>query len=327
MPRSKFRYNPETLIYEKVEYSFEQKLIRFFFRAGGSLLAAAILIFSLSFFIDLPKDRVLKRENQQLKEQIGIFDNKLTLIEDVLSNLQERDDNLYRTIFDANPIPEGIRKAGFGGVNHYSDLSGYESSDLVIQMARRLDVILKQEDVQSRSYDDVLAMTRENKEKLEHIPRIFPVKVAGRVHIGSHFQKDRMSPIYHYRMPHNGQDFNGPIGSKIYATGDGVVKDVKNRPWAKVDFGTVIYIDHGYGYETIYAHLSKIHVKKGQKITRGMLIGEMGNTGGSVGPHLHYEVHLNGIPRNPINFFYGDITPEEFDRILAASKHKIVALD
>ena len=267
MQRSKFRYNPETLNYEKIKYSFEQKLIRFLLRTGGSLLAAAIIIFGLSFFIDLPKDRILESENQHLKEQLNNFDNKLTLIEDVLSNLQERDDDLYRTIFSADPIPIGIRKVGFGGVNRYSDLSGYESSDIIINMARRLDIILKQEVVQSRSYDDVLAMAIENAIKLEHIPRIYPVKVGGRVHIGSPFQKSRMSPIYKIRMPHEGQDFNGPVGTKIYATGDGIVKEVKNRPWATADYGTVVYVDHGYGYVTVYGHLNKVHVKKGQKIT------------------------------------------------------------
>jgi len=327
MPRSKFRYNPETLNYEKIKYSFEQKLIRFAVRSGGSLLAAAIVIFGLSFLIDLPKDRVLKNENQHLKEQLKTFDYKLNIIEGVLSNLQERDDNLYRTIFSADPIPEGIRKAGFGGVNKYSNLTGFESSEVVVRTARKLDIILKQIDIQSKSYDDVLSLAKENEIMLEHIPRIFPVKVAGRVHIGSPFLRSRLSPIYGYWMPHEGQDFNGPIGTPVFATGDGVVKNIKVRPYSKVDFGTVIYIDHGYGYETIYGHLNKVLVKKGQKIKRGQQIAEMGNTGGSVGPHLHYEVHLNGIPRNPINFFFGQTTPEEFDRIIAMSRKRIEALD
>jgi len=327
MPKAKYRFNAESLNYEKIELSLQKKLLNFLTKSGIYLASASVLIFALSFLIDLPKDIVLKRENEKLVTQYQVLQDKLQNVNSVLKYLEDRDDNLYRLIFEAEPIPKAVRNAGFGGSNRYSDLLGYNSSDLVIETSRKVDIILNQLKIQSESYDDVLDLAKDNIEKMDCIPMILPVKIKNRWTIGSGFQKSRLHPIYGDYRPHNGQDFHDIKGTPIYATGNGTVTQVKIRPLQKVDFGTVIYVDHGYGYETVYAHLDKVHVKPGDKVTRGQLIADMGNTGGSRGPHLHYEVHLNKIRINPINFFIVDNSPSYFANIIELNKQKVKALD
>lgn len=327
MPEAKYRFNAESLNYEKIELSLKKKLLNFLTKSGLYLASASALIFALSFLVDLPKDIVLKRENQLLITQYSILQDNLQRVNDALKSLENRDDDLYRLIFEAEPIPDGIRKAGFGGSNRYSELLGYNSSDLVIETSRKFDIILNQLRIQSESYDDVLDLARDNIEKMACVPNVLPVEIKSRWTIGSGFQKSRLHPIYNDYRPHYGQDFHDAKGSRIFATGNGTVKDVKIRPQMKVDYGTVIYIEHGYGYETVYAHLNKVHVKKGDKVVRGQHIADMGSTGGSRGPHLHYEVHLNKIRLNPVNFFIIDFTPSEFANIIERNKKKIKALD
>ena len=225
----------------------------------------------------------------------------------ILTQLQERDNNIYRAYFEANPIPEEQRKAGFGGVNRYQYLEGYDNSDLVKNATKKIDILSKQMVVQSKSLDEIVALAKEKETMLASIPAIMPVKKEDLSYVASGY-KWRMHPILKIRKFHKGMDFKAPTGTPIYASGNGRVSLAQRS----ATFGKVVYIDHGYGYRTVYAHMSKIATRRGRKVKRGDIIGYVGNTGRSVGSHLHYEVHKNGRALNPINFYYGDLTPEEF---------------
>ncbi|MFC2117838.1 M23 family metallopeptidase [Bacteroidota bacterium] len=331
MPKSKYRYNPESLNYEKIQLSFKRKLNRFLIIFGSCFLASFIIIFALSFLIDLPKDRVLKRENQQLLSQHNILKEKMDLVEDGLKNLEDRDDDLYRNIFGAEQISDEQRQAGFGGANRYAELSGFNNSDIIIESARKLDILLNKAKVQSESYDEIYNLARINAERLACTPCISPIKIDNIKTIidkvGAGFSKSRWNSLLGYARKHEGQDFAGSVKTPILATANGKIISIEVKPWSKTDYGTYILIDHGYGYKTLYGHLSKVVVKKGDKVIRGQHIGNMGRTGLSSGVHLHYEVHVNNRPVDPLGFIFHDMTPDEFDLIVARSKQITKSFD
>ena len=255
------------------------------------------------------------REIEYLKLQHQILSDRIEIMNDLLNDMQERDDNIYRVIFEAEPISPAVRKAGYGGVDRYQNLLGYANSENVIALTKQLDQIASQLYVQSKSFDEVFEMARNKSEMLSSIPAIQPVNNADINRISSHFGL-RTDPFYKVKKLHSGIDFSAPLGTEIYATGDGTVIEVDKARWGH---GNKIVIDHGFGYKTVYAHLQKFEVKKGQKVKRGQLIGRVGNTGKSTAPHLHYEVHKNGRAVNPIHFFFNDLTPEEYELILELS--------
>jgi murein DD-endopeptidase MepM/ murein hydrolase activator NlpD len=251
------------------------------------------------------------------------MNDRLDKVQKVLSDVQDRDDNIYRVIFEAEPVPSEIRKAGFGGVDRYEQLERMANSEIVVNTAKRLDEITSQLVVQSKSYDEVFKLAK-NKEKLiASIPAIQPVDFHDLRRIGSLFGY-RTDPFYKVTKFHEGIDFTAAIGTPIYATGDGVVSEAEYNSGG---YGNKIMINHGYSYETVYAHLSKIKVKVGQKVKRGEIIGLMGNTGKSTAPHCHYEVHKAGVPMNPIYFFFNDITPAEYQAMLEMSSKPSQTLD
>ena len=246
------------------------------------------------------------------------------MLDEVLADLQERDDNIYRVIFEADPIPNSIREAGFGGANRYKNLEGYGNSELVSQTAEKLDVVTKQLYVQSRSFDDVIEMARNKSEMLAHIPAIQPVANKDLKRIASGFGY-RIHPIYKVPKMHAGIDFTAATGTPIYATGDGKVLRRPKRGGS--GYGKYVVIDHGYGYESLYAHMSVVNVRPGQAVKRGEIIGRVGNTGLSTAPHLHYEVHRNGKKINPINFFFNDLSPEEYEEIIQTAERENQSFD
>ncbi|WP_053188168.1 M23 family metallopeptidase [Sunxiuqinia dokdonensis] len=317
MAKVKYKFNPETLSYDKVERNLKSKIHRFLLFSTTSILASIIMTVVFLQFYETPKMRSLKRENRRLLSQYELMYQNLESIEDVLTDIQHRDDNLYRIIFEADPIPNSVRKAGFGGVNKYSQLESLENSELVIKTARKLDVVAKEAYIQSKSYDEVLKLALDKEEMLSSIPAIMPVsnKDLNRTASGWGF---RIHPIYKIRRFHYGMDFTAPVGTEIYATGDGIVKEVKS---ARTGFGRWIVIDHGFGYETLYGHLNEFNVKEGQKVKRGNVIGYVGNAGTSSGPHLHYEVHKNGKAVNPQYFYFKDLTPQEYEKMIAISSN------
>jgi murein DD-endopeptidase MepM/ murein hydrolase activator NlpD len=281
-----------------------------------------MVVIFLQFF-DSPKEKILNREIQQLSIQYKILGNKLKNAEIVLDDLQKRDDNIYRLIFEADPIPKSIRKAGYGGVNRYQDLTGFKNSELVISTSKKIDQVTKQLYIQSKSFDEIIELAQNKTTMLASIPAIQPVSNKDLSRMASGFG-NRIHPIYKTRKFHAGMDFSAKTGTPIYATGDGEISKIKR---SRKGYGNHVVINHGFGYKTLYAHMSKYIVKKRQKVKRGDIIGYVGNTGTSVAPHLHYEVHKDGKKINPVNFYYNDLTPEQFEKMLLISSQSNQSFD
>jgi murein DD-endopeptidase MepM/ murein hydrolase activator NlpD len=276
-----------------------------------------------SEWINTPAEIAQKRALENYELQFEILNKKLNQIEAVVSNIEDRDNNLYRVYFEASSIPEEQRKAGFGGVNRYKDLEGYDNSELIISTAKRLDILSKQTVVQSRSLDEIERLAANKAELIEAIPSIQPIKNEDlkRMASGYGYRKD---PFTKKRRFHYGMDFTAKKGTPIYATGNGIVKRADNR---SSGYGKHIRIDHGFGYVSLYGHLNKYNVRRGQKVKRGDIIGYVGNTGRSAGPHLHYEIFKDNKRINPLNFYYGNLSQKEFDAMLTQSKQENQSMD
>lgn len=324
MSKVKYYYDSETLSYRKIEHKKGKKLGYALLGVTASLLAGFLLLVVYLNLpqIETPKEKAMRRELQNMELQYEVLNKKMTQAQKVLAEVQNRDNNIYRVYFEANPIPEEQRKAGFGGINRYKDLEGYDNSELIMETTKRLDILQKQIVVQSKSLDEIANLAEEKEKLLTAIPAIQPVKNENLKRMASGYGM-RMHPILKYRKMHNGMDFSAPTGSLVYATGDAVVKKAQRT----TGFGNLVVLDHGFGYETYYAHLSEFKVRRGQKVKRGEIIAEVGSTGLSTAPHLHYEVHKNGKVVNPINFYHGDLTAEEYDIMLNQSALENQSLD
>lgn len=294
----------------------------FIFLSASAFFAAIMLIAFFNFF-DSPKEKMLIREIDNMTLQYELMNQKLSQISVVLDNIQDRDDNIYRVIFEADPIPKSIRKAGIGGVNRYEKLDGYTNSELIISTSQKLDQIAKQLYIQSKSFDEVIELATKKSDMLASIPAIQPVANKELKRLSSGYGR-RIDPYYKKPKFHYGVDFSAPKGTPIYATGNGTIKKTKK---SRRGFGNHLIIDHGYGYESLYAHMQKYIVRKGQKVKRGDLIGYVGNSGKSTAPHLHYEVHKDGRKVNPAYYFHNDLTPEEFDRMLELAAQENQSFD
>ncbi len=314
MAKVKYYYDSDTLSYRKIELRKRDKFKRMLGFLLSSIIMGLFLMFITFQFIESPKEKTQKRELENMELNYGLINKKMSQVEQVLEGIQHRDNEIYRLYFETNPIPEEQRKAGFGGVNRYKSLEGFENSDMIIDVSKNMDILSKQLYIQSKSLDEIINLA-EDKEKFASIPAIQPIRKEDLSRMASGYGW-RSDPFTKARKKHNGMDFTAPTGTPIYATGNGRVKRADNTASG---FGQHIEIDHGYGYKTIYAHLSKYNVKS---VSRGDLIGFVGNTGRSVGPHLHYEVHKNGRPINPINFYYGNLTPEEFKEMLKTASQE-----
>jgi murein DD-endopeptidase MepM/ murein hydrolase activator NlpD len=315
MPKTKYKFNHETLSFDKMRLGIRQLLLRLFGYFIASLFLAGLYGFIFAFVFDSPKEKSLKREIEQLTLQYELMNREMDNVEKVLGHLQETDDNLYRTIFEAEPVPSSIRHGGIGGVNRYEELQGFSNSQLIIETATRLDRIRKQIYVQSQSFDELIAYAKEKEEMLSSIPAIQPISNEDLKRTAGGYGY-RIHPIYKIAKFHAGMDFTSPTGTEVYATGNGVVREVKSE---RRELGNHIIIDHGFGYETVYAHLDRFNVKEGQKVKRGDIIGFVGSTGLSTAPHLHYEVKVNGSNVDPALYFFNDLTPGEYDRMLEIS--------
>jgi len=312
MSKIKYYYDTKTLSYKPIESTGIDKLKKFIVYLTSSAILAFFTLLIFFQYFDSPKEKRLKGEINHLLSQYEIINNDLEKIELVLDDIQNRDDNIYRTIFEADPIPTSIRKQGFGGVNRYKKLSGYSNSDLIINTSKKIDQLTKQLYLQSKSFDEIIGLAKNKSKMLASIPAIQPVanKDLKRMTSGYGY---RIHPIYKTRKMHYGMDYSAKVGTEIYATGDGVISKVKR---SKRGYGNYVKINHGFGYETLYAHMSKYIVKKGQKVKRGEVIGYVGNTGISTAPHLHYEVRKDNKKINPVNFYFNDLTPEEYEKML-----------
>ena len=323
MTKVKYYYDKKSLSYKEINLTLKQKIQNLLV-----YILSASIITSLSFFIfysffDSPKEKKLKSEINFLTSNYQKFESKLLDIETVLDDIQKRDDNIYREIFEANPIPTEIRKAGFGGVNKYKYLEGFSNTELLKELDNKFDVLKKQLYVQSKSFDQIIELTKDKNKMLSSIPAIQPLSNKDLSRMASGFGY-RIDPIYKTRKFHAGMDFSAKTGTPIYATGDGKVFKVSK---SKRGYGNHVIIDHGYGYKTLYAHMSKTAVKRNQKVSRGDVIGFVGNTGKSVAPHLHYEVHKDGKKINPVNFYYNDLNAEEYERMIEISSRSNQSFD
>lgn len=278
---------------------------------GGAFLFA-VLLFT---FLKSPKEKAQARELEYMKLKYEILNDRLNDMEALVTDMEQRDNDLYRVMFEADPIPSQVRRSGFTDADRYADMYGYMNSDLVVNAARKLDVIASQLYNQSVSYDSLYAMTRNKSDMLAHIPSIFPLKETDLKYISSYFGY-RPDPIYKVEKFHSGIDLTAPLDAEAYATGDGVVIDAQSNEWG---YGNMVVIDHGYGYKTRYAHLNGFAVQKGQKVKRGQVVGYIGATGKATGVHLHYEVLKNDKQIDPINFLYGDLSPAQYSRALQLS--------
>ena len=279
----------------------------------------------LSFFsfFDSPKELMLKREIAEYKLQYQIMNDRLDKMQKVMNELENRDDNIYRVIFEAEPIPKSIRQAGIGGVDRYANLEGFDESKLLIETAKKLDKLTSEIYVQSKSFDEVFAMARNKEVMLASIPAIQPIRNIDMRRISSYYGY-RIDPFYKVKKFHEGLDFSAPKGTPVHVTGDGrVVRVIRSNR----GYGNEILIDHGFGYMTRYAHLSAFKVKKGQYVKRGQVIGLVGDTGKSTAPHLHYEVIKNHHAINPIDFFFNDLTPAEYSKMVELSKIPTQSMD
>ncbi len=323
MAKIRYQYNTNSLKIEKVQVTMKERIKRIASSMAFGLVFGVVVIVLAYNFMRSPREKVLLNELEQYKLQYKIMNDRMDKVQKVLADVQDRDDNIYRVIFEAEPIPSEVRKAGFGGVDRYEHLEGLANSKIIVNTAKRLDEITSQLVVQSKSYDAVFKLAK-NKEKLvASIPAIQPVDFHDLRRIGSLFGY-RTDPFYKVIKFHEGIDFAAAVGTPIYATGDGIVSEAEYNSGG---YGNKIIINHGYSYETVYAHLSKIKVRVGQRIKRGEIIGLMGNTGKSTAPHLHYEVHKAGVPMNPIYFFFNDITPAEYQAMIEMSSKPSQTLD
>ncbi|AFD07141.1 M23 family metallopeptidase [Solitalea canadensis] len=318
----KYFYNSHTLKYEKVELSVKKKVLRVLGYLATVTVFSVVAVTIAYNVIDSPKEKKLKRDISQLNMQYDILKKRIKQMDMVVSDLQERDNNIYRTVFESEPITSDEWQTTFAGINRYKALESANFGALMIETTRKLDELAKKMYIQSKSYD-YLAKEVKNKDKLlASVPAIQPVSNKDLTRMASGYGY-RIHPIYKTRKFHAGMDFTSPTGTPIYATGDGVVITAGQER----GYGNEVKINHGYGYQTLYGHMSKIAVRVGNRVKRGEVIGYVGSTGASTGPHCHYEVHKNGQPVNPINFYFNDLSPAEYEKMLELSSRNNQSFD
>lgn len=325
MAKVKYYYDSENLAFRKIRIKKGTKLgyaILFLLAAALFGFLCFVILLNTPFF-ETPKDRLQAREIEYMKLQYNDLSRKAKLMEEALADIEDRDNNVYRTYFNATPISGEQRKAGFGGVNRYAGLQGYNNSELVEATTKRLDVLAKELVIQSKSLDEIAKLAKDKNKLLAAIPAIQPVKNEDLRQMASGFGY-RSDPFTKIRKFHAGMDFSARTGTPIFATGDGVVSAADNK---MSGYGNRVVINHGFGYQTLYGHMSKFAVRAGQKVKRGDVVGYVGSTGRSEAPHLHYEVHKNGEVVNPLNFYYGNISAKEFVLISKLANQENQSLD
>lgn len=324
MRKTGYRFNPETLSYDKIVIPFRRKLWNLFKKLFSTVSLAIIIFFIISAFIDSPKEKALKREKEEILAQYHILNSELEKLDEVLKNLETRDDNIYRVIFETEPIDASIRRAGTGGVNKYEHLKHLQDAHLIINTTRKLDELSKALYIQSKSYDEIENLAKNKIDMIASIPAIIPISLKNPRNRISSAYGNRMHPFYKKIKFHAGMDFAAAVGTPIHATGNGKVIAIGNER----GYGKCVIIDHGFSYKTLYGHLDRYNVKIGQKVKRGDIIAYVGNTGGlSTGPHLHYEVRKNNIPMDPINYYFSDLTPEEYDTMVETAYNTGQSMD
>ena len=312
MKKIKYYYNTHTLRYEKLETPLRVKLLRVFGFIAAALVTAAIISLLAFRFIGSPNEKLLRAENERMKDRYRELSKETKKIEQQMKELEDRDNEVYRSIFEATPIPDSARLKDLEKEQQITKVEGMEQNDLINSIITSLNNMGSRINVQKASYKDLGGMVKDKEKLLAATPAIQPVSNADLKRIASGFGY-RIDPVYKTVKLHPGLDFAAPAGTPIYATADGTVEFAGNRGDG---YGNNVIINHGYGYKTLFGHMFRIKARSGQRVTRGEVIGWVGSTGKSTGPHCHYEVIKNGNKIDPIYFFYNDLTPEQFDRLL-----------
>lgn len=319
----KYVFNHKTLSFEHARLTARHYILKVLSYLSTSVVFTVVIVLIGTYFFDSPKERMLRRELRQYELQYKLINERLDKLQLVLNDMADRDDNIYRVIFESEPIPTEARKAGIGGNDRYKDLDGYRNSDILVQTAKKLDQITARMYVQTKSFDDVYEMAINKSRLLASIPAIQPISNQDLRRLSSYFGY-RTDPYYKVMKFHEGVDFSATPGTEMVATGDGIVAAADR---SKTGYGNQIIIDHGFGYKTMYAHLQSFKVRQGERIKRGQVIGTVGSTGKSTSPHLHYEVWKNNRPVDPINYFFNDITPEQYEEMLNLSQRPSQTMD
>ena len=316
--RHTYRFNPHTLRYEKVFVSLRDRIKNISFNVLFGVVLGVVIVFVGLQFMESPKERAMQRELTKYKRQTRQLNDRVERAEKVLVNLEERDDALYRTIFETAPVSQSERRSGIGGVERYEDLEGMDDGGLLKETTMKVDDLTKRLYVESKSLDEIYEMARTKSERMSAMPAIMPV-AKDKAKVVSGFGM-RFHPILkHYRL-HAGMDITARQGTPVYATGDGVVRVSGRNAQGLGGYGVVVVVDHGFGFQTLYAHMQGTKVRVGQKVKRGEQIGTVGSSGLSTGSHLHYEVILNGKKVDPVYYFSGDLTPEEYEEVIELAR-------
>lgn len=312
MKKIKYYYNTNTLRYEKLEVPLRVKLLRIFGFIAAAVVTAALISYFAFQFVGSPNEKLLRSQNERLKDRYAELSDQVKTLDQQMKELEKRDNNVYRSIFEANPIPDSARAKQLEDAKEIATIQSMANNELVNSIINTLNTLGSRVKVQNTSYTEIDELIKNKEQLLSHTPAIQPVSNKELSRIASGFGY-RIDPVYKTVKMHAGLDFAAPQGTPVYATADGTVKISGNTGNG---YGNHVVINHGYGYETLYGHMVRVKAGNGQTVKRGEIIGWVGSTGKSTGPHLHYEVHKNSNKIDPVYFFYNDLSPDQFDRIL-----------
>lgn len=312
----KFHINPKTLELEQVEHGIAYWLRQSGLYILGGIVLGIVFLFIFLLIFPSPREKQLQQEKEALHAQLEMLNRQVDQMQLVMTDLQQRDDNLYRVLFGAEPIPLSIRQGAQRKISYYEQIAQMTNDQMTSSLSLKVDVLEKELYVQTKSFDEIIEMAKTREVRMENIPAIQPVLNKDLKRVASGYGV-RIDPVYHVRKFHQGMDFTAPTGTEVFATGNA---KVIFTGW-KQGYGNTVILDHGFGYKTVYAHLYKSLVRKGQKVKRYDIIALVGNTGKSTGPHLHYEVRLNERAVDPRNYYFYDLSPEEYDQMIQLSNN------
>jgi murein DD-endopeptidase MepM/ murein hydrolase activator NlpD len=323
MKKIKYYYNTHTLRYEKLVTPFRVKLLRVFAFLATAFVTAALISYFAFQFVGSPREKILEDQNRALKNNYSDIQDELKSLQQEMRELEKRDNDVYRAIFEANPVPDSARAKDMENKLEIATVEKIKDYQLATSITNTLNNLKSRVAAQKKSYEEVDELVKNKEQLLSHTPAIQPVSNKDLSRIASGFGS-RIDPVYKTIKFHYGLDFAAPQGTPIYATADGTITTAGSTGNG---YGNHVVINHGYGYETLYGHMVRVKVHNGQSVKRGEVIGWVGSTGKSTGPHCHYEVHKYGEKIDPIYFFYNDLTPDQFDQLLKKAAASNQSLD
>ncbi|MBL3657335.1 M23 family metallopeptidase [Fulvivirga sediminis] len=317
MARIKYYYDTETCRYERAKVTTSDVILNMLGFLSVAFVLSLVFVLVYNTYFESPTEAKLKKENKELSKYYEELEAEMGEVNNVISALEERDSKIYRKIYEAEPLPATVREAGHGGAEEYKRIieKGLQDRKLVLNTFKQIDKLKRKAHIQNQSFDEIMQLAKENSERLSSLPAIQPINNPDHTRLASGFGL-RINPFHKARVMHSGIDFAAPRGTAVYATGNGEVSLVKDKSALQTGFGNYIEIDHGFGYKTKYAHLSKIDVSEGQQVKRGDVIGYVGSSGGSVAPHVHYEVIKDNKKIDPVNFLMQGLDDNDFQQLL-----------